>query len=134
MASSDFPCSLDLSVPFPSARLATIALQTLQVDKELSPLVQRHISLASSPEPGPGPEPQHSLEEPAHVGSDDSPDSPRPATLEVRYRAATNRMLRVAVNSFLDSLGLAVEVMQYLDEDVLPAEPDAPAAQAVPAQ
>lgn len=41
--------------------------------------------------------------------------------LLVDYRATTNRMLRVAVNSFMDSLKLVVEVMEQLDEDVLAA-------------
>lgn len=38
--------------------------------------------------------------------------------LKVEYKAATNRMLRVAVNSFMDSLKLVVEVMEQLDTDV----------------
>lgn len=39
--------------------------------------------------------------------------------LRTEYRATTNRMLRVAVNSFMDSLNLVIEVMEQLDEDVL---------------
>ncbi len=39
-------------------------------------------------------------------------------TLRVVYEASTNRMLRVAVNSFMDSLHLVVEVMEELDVDV----------------
>lgn len=39
--------------------------------------------------------------------------------LKVEYKATTNRMLRVAVNSFMDSVKLVVEVMQQLDVDVL---------------
>lgn len=39
--------------------------------------------------------------------------------VRVEYKAATNRMLRVAVNSFLDSVALVIEVMQELDVDVL---------------
>ena len=31
-------------------------------------------------------------------------------------------MLRVAVNSFMDSLNLVIEVMEQLDEDVLAAK------------
>lgn len=38
--------------------------------------------------------------------------------LKVEYKATTNRMLRVAVNSFMDSLKLVVEVMEQLDTDV----------------
>jgi EKC/KEOPS complex subunit PCC1/LAGE3 len=43
--------------------------------------------------------------------------------LHVEYRATTNRMLRVAVNSFMESLNLVIEVMQQLDTDVLPPVP-----------
>ena len=38
--------------------------------------------------------------------------------LEVIYAATTNRMLRVAVNGFWESLGVVVQVMAELDEDV----------------
>lgn len=41
-------------------------------------------------------------------------------TLKVEYQATTNRMLRVAVNSFMDSLKLVLEVMEQLDVDMLP--------------
>ena len=41
----------------------------------------------------------------------------------MRYEAATNRMLRVSFNAFMDSLGLVVEVMEKLDEDVLAPPP-----------
>ncbi|KAK4202460.1 transcription factor Pcc1-domain-containing protein [Triangularia verruculosa] len=43
------------------------------------------------------------------------------STLKVQYKATTNRMLRVAVNSFFDSLALVLEVMEELDEDVIEA-------------
>ncbi|KAK4658560.1 hypothetical protein QC762_102800 [Podospora pseudocomata] len=43
------------------------------------------------------------------------------STLKVRYKATTNRMLRVAVNSFFDSLALVLEVMEQLDVDVIEA-------------
>ncbi|KAF4594679.1 Pcc1-domain-containing protein [Ophiocordyceps camponoti-floridani] len=39
--------------------------------------------------------------------------------LVVDYDAATNRMLRVAVNSFLDNVKVVLHVMQLLDVDVL---------------
>ena len=35
------------------------------------------------------------------------------------YKATTNRMLRVAVNGFMESLGVVLEVMEELDVDVL---------------
>ncbi|ORY65910.1 transcription factor Pcc1-domain-containing protein [Pseudomassariella vexata] len=96
--SQDFPCVLTLDVPFPTARLASIALQSLQVDKELSALVRRTFSISSSIEGARG-------------------DSDK--ILKVEYKATTNRMLRVAFNSFMESLNLVVEVMEELDADVL---------------
>ncbi len=96
-----------LNIPFPTHRLASTALQAIEVDPELSPLVRRHLSLApSSPE--------------ATGGGGGGGD---PQVLQVDYRATTNRMLRVAVNSFMDSLKLVVEVMEHLDEDVLAQPP-----------
>lgn len=38
--------------------------------------------------------------------------------LEAIYAATTNRMLRVAVNGFWENLGVVVQVMEELDEDV----------------
>jgi EKC/KEOPS complex subunit PCC1/LAGE3 len=37
----------------------------------------------------------------------------------VEYSATTNRMLRVAVNGFLESVGVVVGVMRELDTDVV---------------
>lgn len=42
--------------------------------------------------------------------------------LETTYRATTNRMLRVSVNGFMDSLGVVLGVMHELDVDVLQEE------------
>ena len=42
--------------------------------------------------------------------------------LRVAYRATTNRMLRVSVNGFFESLNVIVQVMEELDADVLHAE------------
>lgn len=97
----------ELKVPFPTHRLASTALQAIQVDPELSPLVRRHLSLvpSSSPEDAAAADPQEEV------------------LLHVDYRATTNRMLRVAVNSFMDSLRLVMEVMEHLDEDVLAQPP-----------
>ena len=39
--------------------------------------------------------------------------------LRVSYSATTNRMLRVAVNGFFESLGVVMQVMEELDVDVL---------------
>lgn len=96
-----FPCSIHLQIPFPTPRLASTALKALQVDPELSPLVQRHFSIGSTLSTEP--------EESAQV-------------LRVEYQATTNRMLRVAVNSFMEGLKLVLEVMEQLDVDVLAAE------------
>ncbi|KAF3927331.1 hypothetical protein ABW21_db0202500 [Orbilia brochopaga] len=88
---ADLPHSLVLSVPLPSPRLAAILARSLAVDKELSPFVRRSFTV-----------------------SDTSSD-----TLVIDYRAATARMLRVAVNGCMDSLNLALHVCQELDTDVL---------------
>ncbi|KAI5861790.1 Pcc1-domain-containing protein [Durotheca rogersii] len=103
MADTQFPCVWTLEVPFPTPRLASVALQALQVDKELSPLVTRSFSIAST----------------AHEGAVDGDAAGN--ILRTEYKATTNRMLRVAVNSFMDSLNLVIEVMQELDTDVLAA-------------
>lgn len=42
--------------------------------------------------------------------------------LRTEYKAATNRMLRVAVNGFMESLGVVLGVMEELDVDVLAKE------------
>lgn len=39
--------------------------------------------------------------------------------LRTEYKATTNRMLRVAVNGFFESLNVVVQVMEELDVDVL---------------
>lgn len=39
--------------------------------------------------------------------------------LRTVYRATTNRMLRVSVNGFFESLNVVLQVMQELDVDVL---------------
>lgn len=74
-------------------------MQALQVDKELSPLVRRSFSIvAPSTERVPGHE---------------------KTVLRTVYRATTNRMLRVAVNGFMESLTVVLRVMEELDIDVL---------------
>jgi EKC/KEOPS complex subunit PCC1/LAGE3 len=85
-----------ISVPLPTARLATAALRSLQVDEELSTLVRRSFSTVS---PGPG----------VHGET----------VLKTEYKATTNRMLRVAVNGFMESLGVVLGIMEELDVDVL---------------
>ncbi|OAX78081.1 hypothetical protein ACJ72_07614 [Emergomyces africanus] len=46
--------------------------------------------------------------------------------LQTEYRATTNRMLRVAVNGFMESLGVVLGVMEELDVDVLAGELGSP--------
>ncbi|EPE08279.1 transcription factor pcc1 [Ophiostoma piceae UAMH 11346] len=94
----EFPCSLVLDIPFPTARLATVALQALSVDKEISPSVRKSFAVRAAEDAG--------------ADTDKT-------VLRTTYEATTNRMLRVSVNAFLDSVGLVVEVMEGLDVDVL---------------
>lgn len=88
-------------MPLPSSRLASTALKALQVDPELSSLVRRQMAV---------------VEVPRATASESS------QVLKVDYQATTNRMLRVAVNSFMESLKLVLEVMEQLDVDVLAIE------------
>jgi EKC/KEOPS complex subunit PCC1/LAGE3 len=82
---------------FPSRQRGSIALQALHVDKELSNLVRKTF----------------------YVAAPDGEEHGEQSILRAEYRATTNRMLRVAVNSFMDSLSLVIQVMQELDVDVL---------------
>jgi EKC/KEOPS complex subunit PCC1/LAGE3 len=108
----DFPCTLyasltlsalharshlhsQLTIPFPSRHYALTAQRVLSVDAELSPLVRRAFHLAGSDK-----------EEEQNV-------------LVVDYAATTNRMLRVAVNGFFESVGVVIGVMKELDVDVV---------------
>lgn len=45
--------------------------------------------------------------------------------LRTVYKATTNRMLRVAVNGFMESLAVVIGVMEELDVDILGAEEEA---------
>lgn len=102
------PFYRQLHIPFPTPRLASTALKALQVDPELSPLVQRHLSVVPPPSTG------------SEQGS--SEGGKEKLVLQAVYQATTNRMLRVAVNSFMESLKLVLEVMEQLDVDVLAAQ------------
>ncbi|KAH8695570.1 transcription factor Pcc1-domain-containing protein [Talaromyces proteolyticus] len=103
-SSTDFPYSLVISLPLPTHRLASAALQAIQVDQELSSFVRR----------------SHALVTPS--GSADDADEESRTVLETTYRATTNRMLRVSVNGFMETLGVVLEVMEELDTDVLDEE------------
>jgi len=107
---SEFPCSLVIDVPLLTYRLASSAMRALQVDAELSPLVRRKFSLV--------PPVSAAASINGHVergGLEDESNT----VLRTEYSATTNRMLRVAVNGFMESLGVVLQVMEELDVDVL---------------
>ena len=99
-----------VSVPLPTHRLASAALQALSVDAELSPLVRRHLSLTSH---------QWASEDAIQIDSLDTRADGEETILRIDYRATTDRMLRVGVNGFMDSVGVVLQVMEELDVDVL---------------
>ncbi|KAK5053360.1 hypothetical protein LTR84_002334 [Exophiala bonariae] len=102
MAEPDgFPCSLVIHVPLLTHRLASSAMRALQVDAELSPLVHRRLSLVVSAS--------------EDITADDGLGKPEATVLRTEYSATTNRMLRVAVNGFMESLGVVLHVMEELD-------------------
>jgi EKC/KEOPS complex subunit PCC1/LAGE3 len=80
-----------LQIPFPTPHLARTASIAISVDAELSPLVRRSFSITSA----------------------------EPSVLQVNYAATTNRMLRVAVNGFIESVSVVIGVMKDLDVDVV---------------
>ena len=113
-----------ISIPLPTHRLASTALLALKVDTELSPFVQRTLLLDSSDykprsDSVNGQEGSILRDEgtinllPTRVSEDEG------TVLRTEYRATTNRMLRVAVNGFMESLGVVLGVMEELDLDVL---------------
>lgn len=115
-----------LSIPLPTHRLASSALRALQVDQELSPLVRRTFSL-TTPEWSHTDKNQSEIEGSVNTKSKNESAIEPSATiseqdknvLRVQYLATTNRMLRVAVNGFMESLGVVLDVMGELDVDIL---------------
>lgn len=116
-------------MPLPTYRLANAALRSLRVDAEISPYVKRSFAL-ERPESGNfsngetvnGSAISRQGAERAPSSSLDIEDVQGDGSLTVLrtdYRATTNRMLRVAVNGFMESLGLVLDVMGGLDVDVL---------------
>ncbi len=89
-----------IDVPLLDHRLASTAMRALQVDAELSPLVRRRFSL---------------VDREGNAGDEDESST----ILRTEYSATTNRMLRVAVNGFMESLGVVLQVMEELDVDML---------------
>lgn len=82
------------------------------MDAELSPLVRRTFSLVSL-----------GNNEPVSSNGSNAVNGDlaigEKTVLRTEYRATTNRMLRVSVNGFFESMGVVLEVMQELDVDVL---------------
>jgi len=117
-AQESFPCALTIDMPFPTYRLASATLRTLSVDEELSPLVRRHFSLLSPPNAS-------TTNSSASDQSQTRPASTAPSNdstgtvLRTQYSARTNRMLRVAVNGFFESIRVVLQVMEELDVDVV---------------
>ena len=137
---SNLTPSRTIHVPFPSNRLARAALTTLSVDPELSQLVQRSFTLVKSlPDSNTAvqgdpfkaslitnaapTEPIQALaDSTSAVKLDDAAkgqDESKKTVLKTEYKATTNRMLRVAVNGFFESLGTVIQVMEELDVDVV---------------
>lgn len=87
------------------------------MDEELSPLVRRTFSLRT-------PSDTSSFTTDGDGGGDGGEVVGEKVVLVTAYKATTNRMLRVAVNGFLESLGVVLGVMQELDVDVLKARSD----------
>ena len=98
------------------------------MDAEISPLVRRTFFLTASDTTN-----STILENATVVSSgvhlNEKPSSPavtdgteaaeRLTVLHTEYKATTNRMLRVAVNGFMESLGVVLGIMEELDIDVL---------------
>ncbi|KAJ2777839.1 hypothetical protein GGI15_004381, partial [Coemansia interrupta] len=85
MEAVSFPHTTKLTIPFTSARHATIACNSLSVDSELSSdKVQRTISTSD-------------------------------AQLLVTFSATTLRMLRVSINGFMDSLILVTKTLESFE-------------------
>lgn len=59
---------------------------------------------------------------PFAIGAGHAVDDGELTVLRTEYKATTNRMLRVAVNGFMESLGVILGVMEELDVDVLAEE------------
>jgi EKC/KEOPS complex subunit PCC1/LAGE3 len=54
-----------------------------------------------------------------NAAGEDAGSDEEKTVLRTEYQATTNRMLRVAVNGFFESLNVVVQVMEELDVDVL---------------
>lgn len=113
-----------ICIPLLTNRLASSALRALQVDAELSPLVRRSFSLVTPNEGRKHASNGMTDAQPPNGDASTSSDVPsgENTVLRTEYRATTNRMLRVSVNGFFESMGVVLGAMQELDVDVLAKE------------
>ena len=121
-------CRRTISIPLPTHHLASAAIRALSVDAELSPLVRRTFYL-TAPETTDNTTLENATIESSVVHPNAEASSPavtdgteaaeRLTVLHTEYKATTNRMLRVAVNGFMESLGVVLGIMEELDIDVL---------------
>ena len=121
-------CRRTISIPLPTHHLASSAIRALSVDAELSPLVRRTFYL-TAPETTDNTTLETATVEGSVVNPNAEASSPavkdgteaaeRLTVLRTEYKATTNRMLRVAVNGFMESLGVVLGIMEELDIDVL---------------
>ena len=101
----------------------------MQVDAELSTLVRRSFALTApaafhTPDDSPilnggSVDPTARIQDDASSSSGAEIPEESKTVLQTVYAATTNRMLRVAVNGFMESLGVVLAVMEELDVDVL---------------
>lgn len=120
-------------------------MRALSVDEELSPLVRRSFSIETPPTTlsdssknsrselkvspltggalhlGHEHEEERDASAPSSHGATSEPHllQGEQSVLVTEYRATTNRMLRVAVNGFFESIGVIISCMRELDEDVV---------------
>lgn len=98
------------------------------MDAELSPLVRRtffltapdknnSITLDNATVVSSGVDLNEEVSSPAVTDGTEAAE--RFTVLHTEYKATTNRMLRVAVNGFMESLGVVLGIMEELDIDVL---------------
>lgn len=121
-------CRRTISIPLPTHHLASSAIRALSVDAELSPLVRRTFYLTAL-ETIDNTRLENATVESSVINPNAEASSPavtdgtaaaeRLTVLHTEYKATTNRMLRVAVNGFMESLGVVLGIMEELDIDVL---------------
>ncbi|TQS38482.1 hypothetical protein Golomagni_01011 [Golovinomyces magnicellulatus] len=99
-----YPHSITIDIPFPNARLASTALQALRVDPELSSLVHRTLTTISSTSPC-----SNSL----YLAENQK------SIVRTHYKATTTRVLRVALNGFMESLSVIIAIMAELNVKTL---------------